>query len=139
MDDALDVLAWRNDPLAVAMSKTPGAVEETGHLAWFAKAVKDPRRALFIAVEDGRNLGMVRFDKPDDTWLVSINMAPEARGKGYGRAVLTEAIAMLRASNGPCRLSAEIKDSNATSLRLFERCGFVQQDRRDGFRYLTLD
>jgi RimJ/RimL family protein N-acetyltransferase len=139
MDDALDVLAWRNDPLAVAMSKTSDTVDRAGHLAWFANAVKDPRRVLFIAMEDGRKLGMVRFDRSDDTWLVSINMAPNERGRGYGRAALNEALAMLRASVGQCRLSAEIKDSNAVSLRLFQQCGFVTQEQRDGFQHLTLE
>ena len=128
MKDALDVLAWRNDPHTIAMSRTPGIVDQATHLAWFAKAIADQDRIILIATEDGRRLGMVRFDRSDGAWLVSINLAPEARGKGYGRAVLTEAMAVLRASNGPCRLSAEIKGNNAPSLRLFERCGFVQQD-----------
>jgi len=139
MDDALDVLAWRNDPHTIAMSKMPGTVDQAGHLAWFARAIQDPSRLMLIATEDDRKLGMVRFDKSGDTWLVSINIAPEERRKGYGRAALNQAVTWLRASVWQCRLSAEIKDSNAVSLRLFQQCGFVTQEQRDGFQHLTLE
>jgi UDP-2,4-diacetamido-2,4,6-trideoxy-beta-L-altropyranose hydrolase len=121
------------------VSKTPGTVDQAGHLAWFARAIQDPSRLMLIATDGGRKLGMVRFDKSGDTWLVSINMAPEERGKGYGRIALNQAVALLRSSVGQCRLSAEIKDGNAGSLRLFQQCGFVTQEQRDGFQYLTLE
>jgi hypothetical protein len=77
MDDALDVLAWRNDPHTIAMSKTPGVIDQASHIPWFAKAVRSEDRVIFIAVEADMKLGMVRFDRTDDAWLVSVNLAKD--------------------------------------------------------------
>jgi ribosomal protein S18 acetylase RimI-like enzyme len=42
-------------------------------------------------------VGQVRFDVTDDIAEVSIVVAPECRGVGHGRAMLTEALGALRA------------------------------------------
>jgi RimJ/RimL family protein N-acetyltransferase len=123
IDDALDVLDWRNDPDAIAMSKT-GAVDRDDHLRWFPKAIEDQDRLVLIAMEAKRKLGMVRFDRCGGTWLASINLAPEERGKGYGQAALEGAIRLLIDCIGSCRISAEIRHDNLGSIRIFEKCGF---------------
>lgn len=133
MDDALDVLAWRNDPHTIAMSKTPGVIDQASHIPWFAKAVRSEDRVIFIALEANLKLGMVRFDRTDDAWLVSINLAKDARGKGQSADILQQAIALFRAVRGHHTLLAEIKEDNAPSLRLFERCGFRKVGQADGF------
>jgi ribosomal protein S18 acetylase RimI-like enzyme len=121
IDDMLDVLAWRNDPVAIAMSKT-GAVDETQHRAWFPGAINSPNRVLLIVEEGGKKLGMVRFDRSSDGWITSISLAAEARGRGIGQRALGLAIR----TSGCSPLLAEIRDSNIPSIRIFERCGFRQ-------------
>lgn len=133
MDDALDVLAWRNDPHTIAMSKTAQKVGEAEHLRWFAQALADQDRIILVAMDANRKLGMVRFDRMDRDWLVSINLAPEARGKGHGVAVLSAAIDEHRSTVGPSRIIAEIMEANEASVRLFAKCGFVKQMHRGGF------
>jgi RimJ/RimL family protein N-acetyltransferase len=132
MDDALDVLAWRNDPLAVAMSKTPGAIGQETHLAWFARAIRNEDRVLLVAMGADQKLGMVRFDRTGEAWLVSITIAPEQRGKGFSVGILQQAITWFRADHGHQTLLAEIKEDNAPSLKLFERCGFKKQGQTEG-------
>jgi RimJ/RimL family protein N-acetyltransferase len=122
MEDALAVLEWRNDPTSVAASKSGALVKTADHLPWFAKSIDDPDRDIFIATEGDRRIGMVRFDREDDAWLVSINLAPDERGKGYGDRVLLKAIAEV----GRRHYLAEIKADNLASIRMFERCGFRQ-------------
>ena len=134
MDDALDVLAWRNDPITVAMSKTPGLVDQQSHMAWFAKAVLDQYRLILIALQAEEKLGMVRFDRTGDAWLVSINLAPAVRGKGLSTEILEQAIALFGGTHGTHRLLAAIKEDNVASLKLFERCGFRKVNQAAGFR-----
>ena len=128
IDDALQVLQWRNDPTSVAASKS-GDVSQTDHIRWFAASLSNLDRDLFIAVENGRDVGLVRFDKHDDTWLISINMAPAERGKGYGTAALRKAMSEV----GNRRFLAEVRPDNLASNRLFERCGFRRAEEKDGF------
>lgn len=138
MDDALDVLAWRNDPQAVAMSKTPGVIDRQSHMAWFAKAVLDQNRLVLIALDADEKLGVVRFDHTGDAWLVSINLAKDARGRGQSADILKQAIALFRATHGDRTLLADIKKDNAPSVKLFERCGFTKTGEADGFCSYTL-
>jgi RimJ/RimL family protein N-acetyltransferase len=128
MEDALAVLEWRNDPYAVALSKSGEAIDLDSHLTWFPKALANRDCRLFIAAEDGRRLGMVRFDRCGDAWTVSINLAPAERRKGYGQRMLSKAMADVGG-----RSLAEIRSDNLASIRLFERCGFRCVKREKGW------
>ena len=130
-DDALDVLRWRNDPVTRAMSRAQDVVEEAAHLAWFARAIDDPRRTLLIGELGGQKVGIVRFDHGEET-EVSINLNPDCRGRGLSYALLSEALAY---ASGP--VIAEIRPENLASVRLFERAGFVFTDRPDGLPRYT--
>jgi L-amino acid N-acyltransferase YncA len=124
IDDALDVLAWRNDPHTRAMSRDDAAVDRQVHLDWFAGAVEDPSRLLLVGEADGRGVGMVRFDRAGDRWEVSINIAPDARGRGLGAALLGAGLELFAETHAGVEVLAVIKPENATSLRLFEGLGF---------------
>lgn len=132
MDDMLDVLAWRNDPVATAMSKT-GAVDEAQHRKWFPGAIGSPDRVFLIVEDAGEKLGTIRFDRSDGGWTVSINMAGSARNKGIGQRALMRAIDV----SGCSPLDAEIKADNLASIRIFERCGFRQVGARDGWLHFS--
>lgn len=67
---------------------------------------------------------MIRFDRSNGAWLVSINVAPSERGKGYAYPALDAAIRLLTTTIGPCAISAEIRHDNLASIRIFEKCGF---------------
>lgn len=125
-DDALAVLEWRNDPVSVAMSKS-GAVNPEEHVKWFGRAVNDHNREIFIATDDDRPVGMVRFDRSEGGWLVSITVASADRGKGYGSLMLSMAMTPGRS------YMAEILPENAISLRLFGLCGYAFAGMVDGF------
>ena len=126
--DALDVLAWRNDPAARAMSRTPDEVQEAAHIEWFNTALDDPRRTLLIGEADGHKVGMVRFDQGQDT-EVSITVNPACRGRGLGQALLAEALKWVRGD-----VVAEVRPENLVSQRLFERAGFTFTGLHDGLR-----
>lgn len=116
MEDALDVLEWRNDPTTRAMSRTTDVVEREGHLAWFERTIGSDRTSLLIGEHEGHKVGMVRIDADGE---VSINLNPASRGKGLARPFLTAA---LDTAEGP--FIAEIKPENTASIRLFEGAGF---------------
>lgn len=122
--DAAVLLAWRNDPVTRAMSFDTGAVGLEEHGAWLEDKLIDPRAELWIGEVDGQPIGQVRFDLQDDaTALVSITVAPHARGRGHGLTLLSDAIN--RQDLGAAVLRAEIRHGNAPSLRIFEQAGFT--------------
>jgi RimJ/RimL family protein N-acetyltransferase len=128
--DARLLWAWRNDPASRAASLDGAEIPYGEHEAWLAAALVDPARTLLIGVlPGGESVGMVRFDRFEGgETRVSINLAPEWRGRGLGTALLRLAVAT-RADE---RLRAEVRAANAASLRLFERCGFACLSEGDG-------
>ena len=132
--DAQDLLRWRNDPLARAMSRNQAPILEEAHSAWYTAACRDPDSMLLIGCVGERPVGMVRFDRrPPSAWEASILLAPQARGRGLGRPLLESALGRLEALRGPTVVLAQVRDSNTASIRLFESLGFVRCGSDLGF------
>jgi RimJ/RimL family protein N-acetyltransferase len=86
----------------------------------------DPDRRLWIAEQEGVALGQVRVDRVADAFgMVSIGLAPGARGRGIGRAVLPMGLAAAARELGIRRMRAVVAPGNLASRRLFEGAGFV--------------
>src|SRR5699024_5460179 len=87
--DSSLLLRWRNDPETRAVSRSTDRVSWEGHTGWYARAVEDPERELYVIERGGAPVGTVRFDALEGPeWEVSITLAPEARGHGLSRPVL---------------------------------------------------
>ncbi|RAU22886.1 UDP-2,4-diacetamido-2,4,6-trideoxy-beta-L-altropyranose hydrolase [Paramagnetospirillum kuznetsovii] len=135
-EDGEVLLAWRNDPVTRANSLETAEVERDHHFAWLDRVLADRERILMIGEYGGERIGMVRFDTcRDKEWRVSVSVAPEARGKGAGQALLTMAVSTLLRQVGPVDLIAEIREANPASRKIFVACGFVQADRADEILY----
>lgn len=132
--DSDDLLAWRNDPVTRANSRNTGAIEPDTHAAWLDRALADPARRIWIAERDGHKLGTVSAVRLDATAVeLSITVAPAARGRGAGSAMLRAAVdAASRAWPG-AEVRAAVRVGNDASRRLFARCGFVAAGTRDGY------
>ena len=101
--------------------------------AWDAEHLERPR--LVATDPDGKVLGWVALSAYSDRCVYagvaweSVYVAPEAQGRGIGRALL-EAVIPASEAAGVWTLQAGILPENAPSLALHERCGF----RRVGVR-----
>jgi len=87
------------------------------------------RLATFVANSDGGgDVGMVRgapHDRsPEAGYLVSLWVAPEARGRGIGAALVDAVIDWAR-GRGFTRLVLDVADGNEPARRLYQRMGFV--------------
>lgn len=127
------------ESVAIRSSTTDESYE--AHVAWFSRAVNDPRRLFLIVEENERWLGYLRFDPLDDPtgYRVSIALVDDARGAGIGEAALIEGCTQAeQAGLGP--LFADIGVRNEASHRIFQKCGFVPLNANissDGFqRYI---
>jgi len=81
----------------------------------------------FVAVVDGIDSGMVRgTPNPDDDSsadLISLWVAPQARGRGVGEALIDAVITWAR-SEGYTRLVLEAGIENRSAVALYTRKGF---------------
>ncbi|SHX07791.1 Spore coat polysaccharide biosynthesis protein, predicted glycosyltransferase [Mycobacteroides abscessus subsp. abscessus] len=125
MDDCLHLLRWRNDPATRAVSRSTEAIGLDSHAPWLERTLQRDDRELLIVEFEGRPVGMVRFDAEDAAWEISINMAPESRGRGFARKALSEAEQLFFRRHPGTSIVAFIRADNAASAGLFDRAGYV--------------
>lgn len=130
VDDAPDLFRWRNDVATRLASRNSGELRYHDHLAWLERTLADSARQLFIAELDGRAIGTIRADTSTsgDYTVLSWTIAPECRGLGYGKQILT---AYVKTAEGTLR--ADIRPENQPSRRMVESLGFIPGDSREGF------
>ncbi len=130
-----DWVVWRllrqrslvEDPQAFAASTQRWTGDQDREENWRSRLAAPG--ACFVAEHGAAPVGMVAM-RPDDPsasdgvdrhQLISMWVAPAARGHGVGRALVGRVIAA--AAGRPLWL--RVMDGNATAVQLYERCGFV--------------
>lgn len=135
INDSDDVLAWRNDLLTREMSLNSQVVEKLDHELWFERKLRDPNCYFMIGEENGRKIGVVRFDiEPISKEAeVSINLNPAFRGMKLSHSLLQKAIDLFL-KDCDFIVCATVKNTNIPSIRIFEACGFIFLSEEDDIR-----
>ena len=85
--------------------------------------------ATFVAVDERVDLGIARgvtdHSIADQAFLVSMWVAPEARGKRAGERLI-QAVAGWARDTGHTRLVLDVADANISAIALYERMGFIR-------------
>lgn len=107
--------------------------DEPWDAAAFAGLLATPgARALGLAGDGGLSgLALLR-SAAEESEILSIGVAPEARGRGLGGALLAAAMAAARA-DGATALFLEVAADNAPALALYRRFGLGEVGRRRGY------
>jgi RimJ/RimL family protein N-acetyltransferase len=125
--DADRLLAWANDPITRATGFYPAPIDSATHDRWLHDRLSSPTSRLYVGLEDGRPIGMVRLDlEADGRVEVGISVAPDSRGRGIGRALLEAGLAAGLADSDldVAVFVARIRPENAASIALFAGAGF---------------
>jgi UDP-2,4-diacetamido-2,4,6-trideoxy-beta-L-altropyranose hydrolase len=116
---------WADDPVARAASFHSAAISWEDHARWFAERLQDPHSVIYIgenAVDEP--VGVVRFQIKGESAVLSVNVAPEFRGQGWGKELVALATRSLVRARSARRVDAFVKPDNQASVRLFEASGF---------------
>ncbi len=68
----------------------------------------------------------------DESELLEIAVQPTMQGRGYGKALLAQAIALAR-RNGAVRMFLEVRESNARARKMYTSFGFEETGRRKNY------
>ena len=68
----------------------------------------------------------------DEAEILTVAMAPEARGRGNAKPMLAAHVDAL-ARRGVAVVHLEVEEGNAPALALYRRFGFVEVGRREGY------
>ena len=132
--DAGVMLRWQRHPGTRRFSRSPGAPSEREHQHWLADRLADPGCLFNLILHGDAPAGVLRLDRidsdqdPDNTYEVSILVAPDRHRLGIGRAALH----LVRQLLPEAELRAEVLPGNVASDALFRSAGYI---RRKGSFY----
>jgi len=131
--DEASLLELRNTPSNLEFFKCPHTVSAEDHARWFASRFTDFKELQILAVLSNQLIGIV-FIVPlnDHSASISINIDSSYQSRGIGKELLARM--MLRADSlGFSRIEALIHVSNTKSVSLFEKCGFIFEEKISEF------
>jgi UDP-2,4-diacetamido-2,4,6-trideoxy-beta-L-altropyranose hydrolase len=119
------VWGWANDEATRAASFNSAPIPWKDHVAWFSQKLADPSSVMYLAERaDGEPVGIVRFDVAGTVAEIGVTVAPERRGQGLAARLIDRAVVNLFRTTPVVTIRAFVKQSNAPSLKAFERAAF---------------
>lgn len=139
IDDAELLFSWANDIDVRRNAFRQQEILWDTHIRWLKEKLEDENCRIYIGytyMTQTTNMthsseipvGQVRLDNREGTAEIDYSVVAHMRGKGFGTKLLEEA--MRAADKGIRKFSAKVKKSNPASVRVFEKCGFVQREDR---------
>jgi len=137
--DKEQLFVWTNDPVTRMQSFSQEPVSWENHCAWFEKKLYDPDCYHYILEADGEAAGVIRLDRhgtqetetttkasgQKDIYRISYSVAPQLRGRGYGKKLLQLAEYHAAVEIADCGwLFGEVKKENIASAGCFEALGY---------------
>jgi RimJ/RimL family protein N-acetyltransferase len=113
----------QRDPEATAMADFPARDREAFDAHW-ERVLGDERNIVKTIVFEGEVAGNAVSWEQDDRQLVGYWLGREFWGKGLATHALAELVEEL----GRRPLYAYVAKTNAASIRVLEKCGFVRSD-----------
>jgi len=126
------IMTWRNDPVTLSMSyhREP-KVWESFWSEYRSTYFSDLPHPVFVLI-GGERVGFIRFKRvphprgrSGKTIDISINLAPERRGKGLGQTALRAVSNYLLSEHSIDSVYAEIRQENVSSHRTFLSADFI--------------
>jgi RimJ/RimL family protein N-acetyltransferase len=122
LDDAKLLFEWANDDAVRQSSFNPGFILWADHLEWLNTKLKSQDTKMFICQLNDIPVGQVRLDFDGEAWVVDYSIDKSHRGRGFGFRILE----LLKEEISSITLTAYVKASNVTSVKVFEKAGFKQ-------------
>jgi RimJ/RimL family protein N-acetyltransferase len=125
------------DPEAAAMAAFPSR-DRDAFMAHWAKTLADESALTWAVLSDGEVAGTIGCWQADGQTLVGYWIGREFWGRGLATRALAELVGIVDARP----LRAYVVTSNLGSIRVLEKCGFVEVDRHtagDGLEELILE
>lgn len=133
-EDSKRIFEWRNDPVTISTSRTGAGVEWEGHSRWFPNQLRKADNYCLIGEVEHKPCGVVWFRKGHSgVWETSVNLSPAFRGRKLSSPMLAAALNWMKTNCSAKIFSTEIQDSNISSIKMFERCGFRYIHPSPGF------
>lgn len=118
------IFHWANDPDVRNNSFNTNEKVWDEHVKWFHKKIQTDS-IWFILEKEDKPVGVIRFDKGDNSYILNYSIAKEFRGFGYGKKIVELGIEDLQLQKkGINVIEAHVKINNTASQKIFNSLGF---------------
>jgi spore coat polysaccharide biosynthesis predicted glycosyltransferase SpsG/RimJ/RimL family protein N-acetyltransferase len=124
---------WANDGAARLASLTTEPIKPAAHLEWFNSAA-GRGESIKICLRGNVPIGVVRLKDEDSNIRLSYSIAPEARGQGLAREMLSIVLRNLLGR----RLVASVREENSASNKILLSLGFALAGSNGGVNFYTI-
>lgn len=101
--------------------------------ASFLSELYSPRSIVMLAEINGKVVGYICVSHfEEEAQLLNLAVHPDFRKSGTGRALLSSALYRLK-ENGCKNIFLEVRESNSTSIKFYEKSGFRQSGNRKNY------
>ena len=139
LDDSNDILAWRNDLVSREMSINVDVITPVEHALWFANMLDSASHFGIIGEIKNEKIGVVFVLIHNRAAKISINLNPLHRGKRLGGMLLRSSMLEVQKLFPKLQqFTAEIKDTNTASKKIFVQNGFYLHANKNGMSIYRL-
>jgi UDP-2,4-diacetamido-2,4,6-trideoxy-beta-L-altropyranose hydrolase len=125
LEDAINLHAWRNDPVNRRFSHNDAEIPWETHVVWLQRSLHNPDRVLLVGESTEGAVGVLRYDWNGEYWLTSVYLVPGRHGSGLGEPLLRAGLDWLQTNYpGRPKVRAEILAGNPASHAVFLRAGY---------------
>lgn len=133
-DDAEDRrYVWKvnNDPSVRERSINTDSIPWEDHIEWYAEAMSDPDRLLYVTQHNGEDCGVVRYDLDRQAREAEISIALQTsfRGRHIGRRMIKTTSAAILEHEDVEAVVAHVRPDNTPSVKAFEAAGYADHGR----------
>lgn len=124
-ETTLRPMTWRDIPTLTALEPELFADDAWSEQTWWAELAGRPRRCYVVGEQGGAVVGYAGIDCAGEVAdVMTIAVAPAARGQGLGAALMRWITAQARRA-GAGSLMLEVRADNAVAQRLYATAGFA--------------
>jgi len=125
IDDAKLLFDWTNDDDVRATAVVKKNIEWDEHINWLTNKLQSNQSYIYILTNDkNENIGVIRFEKANDAFIISYSIDKLHRGKGMGYLILQLGIEKILKNKPQCKFVASVQTDNIASNKIFEKLGF---------------
>jgi len=120
------LLEWRNNIKVREKSFNSQIISKEEHEKWFSDVLKREDVILLIGLLGKKRVGQIRFNINEKIAKISVNVAPDSIGKGFGPILIVKGSKFLFENTCCEEIIAEIKSDNIASIKAFSKSGFTE-------------
>lgn len=122
--DAQLLFEWANEPASRANAANPKAISWEEHVAWFTCKLSEESTYIYILTDLKDNIGVIRFEKSPEGFMISYSIDKNYRGQGFGTLILEKGMEIIRKTIENPIFIGYVKRGNAASEKIFSKLNF---------------